>query len=362
LKPKPPLSSSGPRAWGGCEQNAKSKCHVYGVASHSNRPSLALVSLIFGLLAFGAKPAQGQVNATFNAATDIPIVASSYAAAGQTLNVTLNFTPPAGTNLTVIRNTGASFIAGTFSNAANGATVNLVYNGTVYPFVAWYYGGAGRDLVLLWPSTNLAGWGGNESGELGNDDFSGENQYAPVAVDQTGALAGKTVVQVARGGTHTLALTSDGLVYAWGSNSYGELGINDSTGGNQYAPVAVNTANGVSALFGKAVVAIAAGNYHSLALCSDGTVAAWGRNTDGELGNNDSTGAEQIAPVAVNTASGLSALSGQTVAAIAAGGEQSLAVCSDGTVAAWGNNGEGSARQQRFHRGGSVCAGGGERG
>jgi alpha-tubulin suppressor-like RCC1 family protein len=118
----------------------------------------------------------------------------------------------------------------------------------------------------------------------------------------------------------------------------GQLGNNDFTGADQYAPVAVSAANGTSALFGKTVVALAAGLYHSLALCSDGTMAAWGWNQEGELGNDDSTRANQYAPAAVNTENGVSALFGKTVAAIAAGGEFSLALCSDGTVTSWGFN------------------------
>ena len=64
-------------------------------------------------------------------------------------------------------------------------------------------------------------------------------------------------------------------------------------------PVAVNTNSGVSALYGKTVVAIAAGYYHSLALCADGTVAAWGYNCFGQLGDNTTT--QRNAPVAVST-------------------------------------------------------------
>jgi alpha-tubulin suppressor-like RCC1 family protein len=79
----------------------------------------------------------------------------------------------------------------------------------------------------------------------------------------------------------------------------------------------VNTAPGVSALDGKTVVATAAGYYHSLALCSDGTVAAWGHNGCGQLGDN--TTANRRIPVLVNTASGVWALAGKTVVAIAAG-------------------------------------------
>ena len=48
----------------------------------------------------------------------------------------------------------------------------------------------------------------------------------------------------------------------------------------------MSTNASVSALYGKTVVDIAAGSYHSLALCSDGTVTAWGDNGSGQLGNN----------------------------------------------------------------------------
>jgi len=65
--------------------------------------------------------------------------------------------------------------------------------------------------------------------------------------------------------------------------------------------VGVTTTAGVSALAGKTVAALTAGVYHSLALCSDGTVAAWGRNVGGELG--DTTTTERHSPVAVNTGS-----------------------------------------------------------
>jgi alpha-tubulin suppressor-like RCC1 family protein len=146
-----------------------------------------------------------------------------------------------------------------------------------------------------------------------------------------------TVVAIAAGTYHSLALCSDGSVVAWGDNSYGQLGSNTTT--DSLVPVAVNTAAGVSALAGKTVVAIAAGAYHSLALCSDGSVVAWGFNSDGELGDNSTT--PRLAPVAVNTTSGVSVLSGRTVVGIQAGESHSVALCTDGTVAGWGWNGSG---------------------
>ena len=147
----------------------------------------------------------------------------------------------------------------------------------------------------------------------------------PVAVNTASgvsALFGKTVVAIAAGYYHSLALCSDGTVAAWGHNGFGRLGDNTTTQRN--VPVAVNTASGVSALFGKTVVAIAAGYHHSLALCSDGTVAAWGYNTSGQLGDNTTT--QRNVPVAVNRDSGVSALFGKTVVAVSAGGPQPGAV------------------------------------
>ena len=101
---------------------------------------------------------------------------------------------------------------------------------------------------------------------------------------------------IAAGGWHSLALTSDGTVVAWGNNSYGQSTVPSGLSG---------------------MVAIAAEDVHSLALKSDGTVVAWGDNYRGQS----------------TVPSGLSG-----VVAIAAGGRHSLAMKSDGTVVAWGNN------------------------
>lgn len=125
---------------------------------------------------------------------------------------------------------------------------------------------------------------------------------------------------------------------AWGENLRGQLGQGATSSGST-TPVSVNAAPSVSALSGKTVTAVAAGTYHSLALCSDGSLAARGNNDNSQLGDNTST--QRAAPVAVNTTSGISALHGRLVEAIAVGSVHSLALCSDGTVAAWGYNGSG---------------------
>jgi hypothetical protein len=104
------------------------------------------------------------------------------------------------------------------------------------------------------------------------------------------------VVAIAAGANHSLALCSDGAVVAWGNNYNGQLGINTNATNSKLVPTEVNRAPG-SPLYGKRVVSIAAGQNHSLAVCLDGTIAAWGANSSGQLG--DGTVTERRSPVAV---------------------------------------------------------------
>ena len=244
------------------------------------------------------------VTATYSASTDVPVTANGYTATDNDVNFTLNFAPQTGTELMVVRNTGRSFINGTFTNLAQGQTVTLGYAGVNYQFVANYYGGTGNDLVLVWKDTRAWAWGLNQYGQLGNNTTT--NSTVPVAVLQSnGVLVGKTVVATAAGASHSLSLCSDGTLASWGYNGYGQLG--DNTTSIRTVPVAVLQSSG--ALAGKTVVALAAGDQHSLALCSDGTLASWGRNTSGQLGNNTTTNSS--VPVAVVQSSGV--LVGKTV-------------------------------------------------
>lgn len=274
-------------------------------------------------------PATGRaavVSATFNAVTDVAVTASGYTATGNTVAFTLNFAPATGTALTVVNNTGAGFIAGTFGNLAQGQRISLAYGGVSYAFVADYFGGTGNDLVLQWADSRLVAWGENAAGQIGNSVTS--SSPLPAAVSTGGILAGKTVTQVAAGSFHTLVLCSDGTLYAWGSNSVGQLGNGTTTSGVQ--PVAVDQ---TGVLAGKTVVSICSGSSHSLVLCSDGTLVAWGANL-GALGNNST--ASSSVPVLVTTAG--TVLEGKTISALAAGNATSFALCTDGTLAAWGSN------------------------
>ena len=163
-------------------------------------------------------------------------------------------------------------------------------------------------------------WGSNSYGELGNGTTT--DSSIPIAVSLP---SGTTVTAVAGGFYHSLALTSSGQVLAWGYNYYGELGNGTTT--NSSISVAVSLPSGTT------VTAIAGGGYHSLALTSSGQVLAWGSNGQGQLGNGTTTSSST--PVAVSLPSGT------TVTAIAAGYYHSLALTSSGQVLAWGYNADG---------------------
>jgi hypothetical protein len=253
------------------------------------------------------------VSATWNSPTETPITAPTYTASGNSIEFTLNCVPTAG-ELTVIRNTGPGFIGGQFSNLAQGQAVDLTFSGTNYHFIANYYGGSGNDLVLVRAGTRAFAWGGNTYGELGDNTKTQRNAAVAVSASGSSALLGKTVLAVSSGASHSLALCSDGTLAAWGYNYDGELGTNSAT--QSKIPVPADTTAGISALSGNAVIAASAGDFHSLALCADGTVAAWGHNADGQLG--DTTTTRRLVPVAVNTAAG-SALNGRSVTGIHAG-------------------------------------------
>ena len=153
--------------------------------------------------------------------------------------------------------------------------------------------------------------------EVPNYSSGAQASAAPTAIWTT----------VTTGAFHTLALRADGTLWAWGRNDDGQHGLGDTI--ERHSPTQVGTATDWSAV---------AGGFHTMALRADGTLWAWGDNSLGGLGVGTSTGPQMCPggnacstiPAQVGTASNWSA--------VATGSFHTVALCSDGALWAWGYN------------------------
>ncbi|MGA2470871.1 MAG: cell wall anchor protein [Solirubrobacteraceae bacterium] len=189
---------------------------------------------------------------------------------------------------------------------------------------------AGINFGLALASSGwIYAWGDGSAGQLGNGATSSSDE--PVAVSSSGVPSGTTFTQVAAGLQGGLALTSTGHLYAWGANSYGELGNGGTTGSDVLMPV-----SGGAIPAGTTFTQISAGGQHDLALSSSGQLYAWGRGDDGQLG--DGHFSSSAVPVAVSRGA---IPAGATITQIAGGYWDSFALTSTGQLYAWGQQDEG---------------------
>ena len=213
-------------------------------------------------------------------------------------------------------------------------------------------GGSSHSLGLG-SDGNLYSWGHNRYGQLGRDT-NGD----PMIDNQPGLVtppAGVRFTQACVGAWHSLALGSDGNLYSWGENSYGELGRDTGSATYDAKPGKVNLPAGVAN-----ITQISAGTFYSMALDSDGALYSWGDNSYDELGRyvgdfvyKDGTPRKVSAPAGV-----------KKFTWITVGEWTSLALGSDGNLYSWGYNeygqlgrNTGSATQDRRPRKVTMPAG-----
>ncbi len=229
------------------------------------------------------------------------------------------------------------------SGRINGADVTdiSVICSRSFTDVAAIAGGIDHSIALKTDGTVWA-WGSNRVGQLGAEttEMCFYNQFpcstTPVEVSGiTDVIAIESAGYIMAIG-QTIALKNDGTVWAWGSNGYGQLG--DGTIDDSATPVQVCASGETApcANFLANIAAIASGGDHTVALKNDGTVWAWGRNQYGQLGV---TTTETCGYYSTSCSSTPLQVSGLTdVTAIAAGRDRTIALKTNGTVWVWGRN------------------------
>jgi alpha-tubulin suppressor-like RCC1 family protein len=157
----------------------------------------------------------------------------------------------------------------------------------------------GRHTVALRTDGTIWAWGDNRAGQLGNGTFETNAPYGTTTPQQIGTNA--DWLAIAAGDAHTVALRADGTIWAWGDNRAGQLGNGTYT---TNAPYGICTPQ----VMGSATnwQTIAAGVWHAVALRRDGTLWAWGLNRNGQLGigtftTNDPPGINTPQQVGTNT-------------------------------------------------------------
>jgi len=180
-------------------------------------------------------------------------------------------------------------------------------------------GGELHNVALKSDGTVWA-WGSNITNQLGDGMPAGNANNSPTPVQVSGLTS---VVSLGSRDYFTLAVKSDGTVWAWGWDNYGALGNGISDRNYDYTvPVQVQ---GVSN-----PIMVTAGYVFGIALLQDHTLVAWGNNVDGEMGNGTSSSTGQLTPAPIP---GI-----DHVIWVSAGWTHSVAIRSDGTVWTWGAN------------------------
>lgn len=157
-------------------------------------------------------------------------------------------------------------------------------------------------------------WGSNDIGQLGNGG-EGDSSWHELPIQTVPVKVMDNVAAVSCGIDHTAAIQTDGSLWMWGSNGYGELG-NNSTDSCSTTPVKVMDN----------VSAVSCGYYHTAAVQTDGTLWSWGGNRYGQLCNDDRD--DSAVPIKIMG----------SVVTVSCGNAHTAAITSDGSLWAWGWN------------------------
>ena len=199
-------------------------------------------------------------------------------------------------------------------NPVNGHTNSLGANLTAVQIEVGY-----EFACVLLSDGSVKCWGLGSEGRLGSG-----NNNRNVPSDVPSFSHNRTATQISIGHSTTCALMNDGSVVCWGRNTFGQVG--DGTTTTRFGPTNVTAFSG-----NRYAVQVGAGWSHSCAVLNDGSVACWGSNYDGQLG--DGTNTDSLVPVGVESLG-----FNRKAVSVHAGPGNTCAVLDDASVVCWGRN------------------------
>jgi len=178
-----------------------------------------------------------------------------------------------------------------------------------------YISAGGTHAMAIDKDGNLLGWGRNDFGQVSEAVLPSPRHF------HRGIKIMENVTSVSAGWSHTAAIMEDGSLWSWGQNGSGQLGNGEQSELDTPNPTPVRIMDGV--------IAVSAGDAHTMAITEDGRLWAWGDNSFGQLG--DGTTENRLAPVFITN----------DIIYVSAGSSHTLVVSSDGGLWAWGSNSHG---------------------
>ena len=190
-------------------------------------------------------------------------------------------------------------------------------------------GAGGNSTCALFEDGSLACWGSNSAGQLGIGKTT--RILSPTLVE----TGDDTISSIDGGGKHGCARFSDNSLRCWGENERGQLGDNGQLDRFE-DPVEITFGDS------KTATSVSTGELHTCAILSDNTLACWGYNGSGRVGQGDSSGS-------VNAPASIGLGPGRTAQAVSAGGSHTCAILDNGKMSCWGEGrsgqlGEGESR------------------
>jgi alpha-tubulin suppressor-like RCC1 family protein len=184
-------------------------------------------------------------------------------------------------------------------------------------------------------------WGQNTYGQLGIGDTAHRGDAASEMGDSLPTVSlgtGRTATQLGAGAFYTCALLDNAQVKCWGSNTYGQLGLGDTSTRGDAGSEMGDSLPTVSLGAGRSATAIAVGSYHACALLDNSRVKCWGYNVSGQLGLGDTSNRGDGASEMGDSLPLIDLGSGRTVLTLAAGWRNTCAVLDNYTAKCWGYN------------------------